>query len=422
MSSMRALLIGALREALSDLDPARLVREALPPLPPKRARVRVIAAGKAAVAMARGALERWPDRIEDALVVTVDPLATAPDTPRITSMAAAHPVPDERSVAAAEEALARAASLGPNDLLVALISGGASALLSAPPRGMPLADKQALVAALLSRGAPIHEVNLVRRHLSRIKGGRLALAAAPARVLTLLLSDVIGGALHDVGSGPTVPDPTTVEEARSIVHRFVPEFTALSLLEESIKPETEVTLVGALTRIPLETRVRAQLLADPAALSRAVGAKLERAGLRVAIEAPESDDASDVVERRIERARALGPGEAVVIACEPLLRLPRERGRGGRAGWIALAAMRRLPAGVTLLCGASDGVDGNGGNGGAVVLGGALLSAGVDDAAIDAALRGFDDATIHAALGSHLEGGASGHNLTDVHVLARSRD
>jgi glycerate 2-kinase len=419
---MRALLIAALREALSELDPARLVREALPALPPKRARVRVIAAGKAAVSMARGALLRWPDRIEDALVVTVDPLSAASDAPRITLMAAAHPVPDERSVAAAAEALARASSLGPNDLLVALISGGASALLSAPPRGLLLADKQALVAALLERGAPIHEVNLVRRHLSRIKGGRLALAAAPARVLTLLLSDVIGGAPHDIGSGPTVPDPTTVEEARLIGQRFVPEFAALSLLEESIKPETEVALVGARTRIPLETRVRAQILADPAALSRAVGSKLERAGLRVAIEEPESGDASDVVERRVARARALGPGEAVVIACEPVLRLPRERGRGGRAGWIGLAAMRRLPAGVTLLCGASDGVDGNGGAGGAVVEGGALLPAGVDDAAIDAALRGFDDATIHAALGSHLDGGASGHNLTDVHVLARSRD
>jgi hydroxypyruvate reductase len=396
------------------------VREALPALPPKRARVVVIAAGKAAASMAEGALDRWSDRIEGALVVTVDPLPPSPEGPRISRVAAAHPVPDERSVAAAERALALAASLGQNDLLLSLISGGASALLAAPPRGLSLADKQALVAALLERGAPIHEVNLVRRHLSRIKGGRLALAAAPARVLTLILSDVIGGAPHDVGSGPTVPDPTTVSEARAIVQRVVPEFTALPLLEESVKPDTEVPLVGALTRIALATRLRARILADPDALSRAVGSKLERAGLRVSIDAPEGGDAVDVVKRRIARAEALGPGEAVVIACEPLLRLPRERGRGGRAGWIALAAMRRLPAGVTLLCGASDGVDGNGGAGGAVVEGGFTPRAGIDDAAIDAALESFDDAPIHAGLGSSLPGGSSGHNLTDVHVLARA--
>lgn len=419
-AELRARLSLALREALADLDPARLVLEALPKLPPKRARVRVIAAGKAAIPMARGALERWPDRIEDALVVTVDPMPAAPADPRVTQVSAAHPVPDERSVAAADEALTRAASLGPEDLLVALISGGASALLAAPPRALPLADKRALVAALLERGAPIHEVNLVRRHLSRIKGGRLALAAAPARVLTLILSDVIGGTPCDVGSGPTVADPTTVDEAAAIVRKFVPAFTALSLLEESVKPETEITLLGALTKVPIATRLRARILADPGALAQAVGAKLERAGLRVSIEGPEDGDVSDVVERRIARAATLGPGEAVVIACEPVVRLPKERGRGGRAGWVALAALRRLPAGVALLCGASDGVDGNSGAGGAVVEGGSLPHAGIDDAAIDAALRGFDDARIHAALGSHIEGGASGHNLTDVHVLARA--
>src|SRR5262249_37691576 len=157
---LRGVLESALREALADLDPARLVEEALPPLPPKRARVRVIAAGKAALGMALGAFSRWAPRIEDALVVTVAKSAAKPADPRITRLVAAHPIPDERSVAAADEALARAASLGPEDLLLTLISGGASALLAAPPAGMGLEDKRRVVAALLEGGAPIGDVNL----------------------------------------------------------------------------------------------------------------------------------------------------------------------------------------------------------------------------------------------------------------------
>jgi hydroxypyruvate reductase len=412
---LRELLPAAFRQALADLDPARLVCEALPEVAPGRGRVRVIAAGKAALGMTRGALERWPERIDDALVITVDPLPAELCHPRIAARAAAHPVPDGRSVAAAEEALARAASLGPDDLLIALISGGASALLAAPRQGMPIAEKQALVTALLDRGAPIQAVNLVRRHLSRIKGGRLALAATPARVLTLILSDVIGGAPHDVGSGPTVPDPTTVSEAAAILRRFAPELRAEALLEESVKPETEV-----LPGVPFGRRIDARILADPTALARALGSQLARAGLEVSIEGPEEVDADLIVERRIARAASLRRGEAVVIACEPLLRLPSCRGRGGRAGFIALAAMRRLSPGVAMLCGASDGVDGTSGAGGAVVEGDAALWQGVGDAAIDDALERFDDAAIHQRLGSHIEGGASGHNLTDVHVLARA--
>jgi hydroxypyruvate reductase len=386
------------------LDPARLVRDALPPLPPRRARVRVIAAGKAAVAMTAGALARWPDRIEGALVVTVPPLPDPADLghdPRIEIRAAAHPVPDARSVNAAEEALRRAASLGTPDLLLALISGGASALLCAPPEGMSLAEKQALVAALLDRGVPIREVNLVRRHLSRIKGGRLALSAAPARVLTLMLSDVIGGEPHDVGSGPTVPDPTDVRAAREVLARAgIAEPPGLS---ESLGPGL--------------VRTRARILAEPMTLARAVATELGRRGIAAVVDAPDEGDALAVVERRLARAAALGPGEAVVIACEPTLRLPAARGQGGRAGFVALAAMRRLPPGVVLLCAASDGVDGSSGAAGAIVSRGD--GERIDGAAIDRALAGFDDASVHRFLGTHLPGGPSGQNLADVHVVAR---
>jgi hydroxypyruvate reductase len=420
--ALRALLRASLQAALTALDPARLVHDALPPLPPRRARVRVIAAGKAAVAMAEGALRRWPDRVEDALAITVDPgadRAYSSADPRLTIRVAAHPLPDARSVAAADEALARAGDLGAEDLLLALISGGASSLLAAPAPGLSLEHKRSLVAALLDAGAPIQEVNLVRRHLSRVKGGRLAAAALPARVLSLVVSDVIGGALADIGSGPTVPDASTVEEARAVLRRYTPEAATLPFLSESLKPDAPVSLINLAATFPAAARLRAKLIAEPAALAEAVAAALTRAGLRAHAGAPEEGDAQSMVARRLAQAEALAPGEALVIACEPTLRLPAARGRGGRAGWLALAAMRALPEGVALLCAASDGVDGSSGGAGALVM--HDDAARSSTAAIEAALDSFDDATIHQALGTQLAGGPTGHNLADVHVLARLR-
>jgi glycerate 2-kinase len=403
-AALRAVLTAAFSEALVTLSPERLVRAALPPLPPKRARVIVIAAGKAAPAMAAGALARWPDRLERALVVTV---AAAPGSPpglmdRVTLRTAAHPVPDERSVAAAEEALRLAASLGPADLLLALVSGGASALLASPPEALGLAGKQALVTGLLDRGVPIREVNLVRRHFSRVKGGRLARAAGGARVLTLLMSDILGGASHDIGSGPTVPDPTTAAEARAVLASA--GLASPPGLDESVKPG--------------EIRTRVQVIADPGALAREVAEALVRRGLRAVVDEPDEGDAHALADRRAARALTLAPGEAVVIATEPTLRLPATRGSGGRAGWVALATMTQLPEDVALLCGASDGVDGSSGAGGALVTRADAERAGA--AAIQVALAIFDDASVHRALGTHLPGGPTGHNLADVHIVARA--
>lgn len=402
-----ARIVSSFRAALGDLDPARLVEEALPKRPPKRARVRAIAAGKAATAMMRGALARWGDRIDDALVVTVEPA----DLGHADVLCAGHPLPDDRSEAAAREALRRARELAPGDLLLALISGGASALLSLPPEGMPLDAKRAVVAGLLDAGAPIHDVNTVRRHLSRIKGGRLATAAGAARVLTLLVSDVIDGAPHDIGSGPTVADPTSVADAAAALRRWLgaePAAAIEPLLSPSLSPEKP------------GHRLRARVLADPPALARAVADRLARdAGLSTTVCPPEQGDAAAIVRRRVEAARALAPGEAVVIPCEPTLALPPRRGRGGRAGWIALAAARELPDDVALLCGASDGADGSSGAAGAIVSRAAIRQ--LDERAIDEALAAFDDAAAHAAAGTAIVTGPTGTNLTDVHVIARAR-
>ncbi|WP_438010309.1 glycerate kinase [Sorangium sp. So ce321] len=420
LDGLRAALVTALRDGLAELDPAGLVERALDAeVAAPGGRVFVVAAGKAALGMARGALRSWGDRVAGGLAVTVaTPAVPARDQPSalvdpeeaalrpLRVMRAAHPIPDARSVDAAEAALAVAAALGPGDLLLALISGGASALLAAPPAGVSLAEKQALVAALLEGGAPIQEVNLVRRHLSRIKGGRLAAAAAPARVLTLLMSDVVRGLPHDISSGPTVPDPTRVEEALAALERWAPQLSRLApALSESLKP-ADAPLLGA------------RMLADPDRLAERVAAALAaRTGLRAVAAPAEDGDARAMVERRLALARRLAPGEAAVIPCEPTLSLPAQRGAGGRAGWIALAALRGLPPDVALLCAASDGADGSSGAGGAVVASAAATA--MDDRTIDAALARFDDAAVHRALGTRVETGPTGHNLTDVHIVAR---
>lgn len=395
----------AFEAAVAGFSLREAVTRALPPLPPKRATVRVVAAGKAALPMMLGAIDAWPDRVERGLVVTVDcPEARAFRHERVDLMTAAHPHPDERSAAAAEAALALVRGLGEADLALVLVSGGASSLLSLPPEGMAQEDKRALVRDLLASGASIREVNLVRRHLSRIKGGRLAAAAAPARVLTLAVSDVLGGGMHDIGSGPSVPDPTSVEEARAALERLAPAWVGRAPLSESLK-------------LPEAPRWRARLVAGPAVFAERLAAELGRRAVAAEVLPHEEGDAAEMAQRRVEQARSLRPGEAAVIPCEPTIVLPPDHGRGGRAGWIALRALLDLPPGVVLLCGATDGVDGSSGSSGAIVT--ALDREAVPAEEALRALAAFDDASVHARLGTHLSGAPTGLNFTDVHVLAR---
>ena len=407
LSDMEGLVRRAFDEAVRGASLRAIVFEALPPLPPKRAVVRVIAIGKAAVPMMEGALDRWPDRVDRGLVVTVEP-SSPPSLPdHVEILFASHPIPDARSVAAAERAIELVRGLGTADLFVALVSGGASSLVSAPPVGASLGDKGALVRDLLESGATIRDVNLVRRHASRIKGGRLAAAAAPARVLTLAVSDVIDGGVHDIGSGPTVPDPTTLDDARAVLRRHAPAWEDRFPLEESLK-------------LDAAPRWRARVVAGPIQFAERLRDRLTRAGIAAPrVVAAEEGDAEIIAARRIEQARALAPGEAIVIPCEPTLRLPAKHGLGGRAGWIALRALASLPDDVVLLCGATDGTDGSSGSAGAIVS--ALRRAACDSDRVAAALAAFDDGPLHAALGSRIDGGATGVNFADVHVLARLR-
>ncbi|MCX7381656.1 MAG: glycerate kinase [Alphaproteobacteria bacterium] len=211
---------GALRSifdaAVAAADPRVMLARHLPDKP--RGRCIVVGAGKSAAVMAAALETAWPDVALSGVVVTR--YGHAVPTQRIEVIEASHPVPDANSELGARRVLAAVQGLGPDDLVIALISGGGSALMALPAPGLTFADKQALNRALLASGATISEMNCLRKHLSAIKGGRLAAAAAPARVVTLAISDVPGDDPAVIASGPTVPDPTSFADARALLARY----------------------------------------------------------------------------------------------------------------------------------------------------------------------------------------------------------
>ncbi len=211
----RILLRSLFDAAIAAADPARVLAHYLPP--PPKGRTIVIGAGKAAAAMAAAFEAAWP---ADYSGLVVTRYGYRVPTKKIEVIEAAHPVPDAAGLDAARKILARVEGLTPDDLVICLMSGGASALLPLPLEGLDLADEQAVARDLLKCGATISEMNCVRRHLSAIKGGRLARACHPARLVTLLISDVPGDDPADIGSGPTIADKTTCADALAIIDRY----------------------------------------------------------------------------------------------------------------------------------------------------------------------------------------------------------
>ena len=269
-SDPRALLRSLFDAAVAAADPSLIVPEHLPEQP--KGRTIVVGAGKAAAAMAAAVEKHWRGPLEGLVVTRVGHGAP---TKRIRVVEAGHPNPDSAGMTAASEILAMMHGLTSDDLVLALISGGGSALLSLPSGEVTLADKQAITRALLKSGARIDEMNAVRKHLSAIKGGRLALAAAPARVVTLIISDVPGDDLSVVASGPTVADASTLAEARGVLARYkieVPTRVAAHLadpMNESPKPGD-----------PRLLKVENHLIATPRGSLLAAARKAREAGYR----------------------------------------------------------------------------------------------------------------------------------------------
>ena len=353
----RALLRRMFDAAIAAAQPALCVPPHLPE-PPKGQLV-VVGAGKASAAMARAVEDHWPGPLEG---IVVTRYGHGVPCAHIEIVEAAHPVPDEAGQKAAERILRLVANLGPDDLVLCLISGGGSALLAAPLEGLTLQDEQAVGRALLHSGATISEMNCIRRHLSAIKGGRLAAACHPAKVVSLLLSDVPGDDPADIASGPTVADLSTCRDALDIARRYRIELppAARAALEsgrgESVKPH-DTRLEGN----------RVTIVATPQMALEAAAQVAHKAGVTPHI-------LGDSLEGEARDAGKLLAGIALQVARRgqpfgrPCVLLSggettvtvRGRGRGGRnvEFLLSLAIALDNADGIHALAGDTDGVDG----------------------------------------------------------------
>jgi hydroxypyruvate reductase len=355
----RADLRRFLDAAIAAAQPERCLYGHLP-APPSSGRICVLGAGKAAAGMARAAEDHYAragmkERVSG-FVTTRHGYALP--TEWIEVGQSGHPVPDAASIANAERALALAARAGADDLVLVLLSGGASALWAAPVEGVSLADKQQLTRDLLRSGAPIGSLNTVRKHLSRIKGGRLARAAAPARVLTLAISDVIGDDPGTIGSGPTVADPTTLADACAELARWgvTPNTAIAAALAD---PRNESPKPGDALLAQSEYRIVAA--AGPSLEAAAAAARSAGYDVIMLGEAfdGEARDVARVHAERVCEVRASGR-RALLLSGGELTVTVTGNGRGGRNQEFALALAMALDGlrGVTALAAGTDGADG----------------------------------------------------------------
>ena len=412
----RALLRSLFDAAVSAAQPELCLPPYLPTRP--RGRLIVVGAGKASAAMARAVESQWSGPIKG-LVVTR--YGHAVRCERIEIVEAAHPVPDDAGAVAAQRMLALVAGLHADDTVLCLISGGGSALLPAPLPGMTLADEQAVNAALLASGASIGEMNTVRRHLSAIKGGRLAAACHPARVVTLLISDVPGDRPLDIASGPTVADPTTCADALAIVrrHGLALPAAALALLEsgqgESVKPGD-----------PRLARASTHVVAAPQASLEAAARVAQQAGyathiLGDALEG-EARDMGTVLAGLARQVALRGQPFAapcVLLSGGESTVTVRGSGCGGRNVELLLSMAIALDgqAGVHALAADTDGIDGAGSAAGAIIGPETLARAWAAGHKPRETLAANDAHTLFAALGDALVTGPTLTNVNDFRAI-----
>ena len=399
------------RAAVESADPARALARHLPERP--RGRVVVVGAGKSAAAMARAVEAEWPD----VTGVVVTRYGHAVPTRSIEVIEASHPVPDQAGAEAAQRILAAVRGLGPDDLVLALISGGGSALMTAPAPGLTLDDKMQVNRLLLASGAPISVMNRVRRRLSLVKGGRLALAAAPARMVTLAISDVPGDDPLAIASGPTVWDPEAGADLSDVVALLGPDLpeAARRLLLQAPAPLPEFQADYRLIATPL------MALEAAAAVARAEG--VTPLILGDAIEG-EASSAGQVMAG-IARSAALhglpvGAPAVLLSGGETTVTIGSAKpGKGGRNTEFLLALAVALDGqpGIHALSGDTDGIDGSEDAAGAIVTPDTLArarAAGLDPRAM---LAGHDSYSLFARIGDLVSTGPTLTNVNDFRAI-----
>jgi hydroxypyruvate reductase len=370
--------------------------------------------------MAAAAERALGDRIAGGLVVVKDGY-TVP-TRRVILREAGHPVPDARGQAAAEEIVARVRTAGAEDLVLFLVSGGGSALTPAPVAPITLAEKQETTRLLLGAGATINELNAVRKHLSLVKGGQLARAAAPARVVSLILSDVIGDPLDVIASGPTAPDPTTFADAVAVLERR----GVMARVPASVRSRLEAGVRGRIEETPkpgdpVFARVTNTVIGNNALVVEGAAAEARRLGYHVLVLTRSLEgEARDVARDLVARARALPPRTALIAGGETTVTV-RGRGRGGRCQELALAAALevRPEDAIAVLAAGTDGTDGP------TDAAGGFADAGTCDRGervgrpARAALDDNDAYAFLSAAGDLVVSGPTNTNLLDVYIVLR---
>ena len=399
------------RAAVDSADPARVLARHLPERP--RGRVVVVGAGKSAAAMARAVEAEWPD----VTGVVVTRYGHAVPTRSIEVIEAAHPVPDQAGAEAAQRILAAVRGLGPDDLVLALISGGGSALMTAPAPGLTLDDKMQVNRLLLASGAPISVMNRVRRRLSSVKGGRLALAAAPARMVTLAISDVPGDDPLAIASGPTVWDPEAGADLSDVVALLGPDLpeAARRLLLQAPAPLPEFQADYRLIATPL------MALEAAAAVARAEGVTPLILGDAIEGEA----SAAGQVMAGIARSAALhglpvGAPAVLLSGGETTVTIGSAKpGKGGRNTEFLLALAVALDGqpGIHALSGDTDGIDGSEDAAGAIVTPDTLARARAAGLDPRATLAGHDSYSLLARIGDLVSTGPTLTNVNDFRAI-----
>jgi hydroxypyruvate reductase len=411
----RHFLQSLFEAAVDAADPRLGMKAHLPPKP--RGRTVVIGAGKGAAQMARALEEIWDGPLSG---VVVTRYGYGCETQWVRIMEASHPVPDTAGLAASDALLAAVRDLGPDDLVIALMTGGGSALLPAPPTPMTLADEVEVAQMLLSSGAPINAMNTIRKHLSTIKGGRLA-ASTRARVVSLVVSDIPGDNPAYVASGPTIPEASTARDALRLIEQYglVLPSTAIAHLRsgraESPRPD-DMAFRGNSHHIVASAR---QSLEAAAAAARAAG--IEAVILSDAIEGESRDIAgmhAAIAQEVFHRNRPFGKPVVLLSGGETTVTLRHGSGRGGRNTEFALAAAVVLEGlDIHVLAADTDGIDGSERNAGAFADGATLprLAAARLDARV--LLARNDSYSAFEALGDLFEPGPTGTNVNDFRAI-----